>query len=107
VLAFGIGLMAFANRTLVRHKTPINVVDPTTELVTDGPYNFSRNPIYLSFALIYLGATFILNSLPALIILVPVVIATDRNQILREERYLEAKFTEEYHRYKSKVRRWI
>jgi protein-S-isoprenylcysteine O-methyltransferase Ste14 len=107
VLALGIGLIAWAFRTFARHKTPPGPWAPTVTLVQDGPYGFSRNPIYLSFALIYLGLSFLFNYLPALILFVPVMIVADRKQILREERYLEAKFKEEYRSYKSKVRRWI
>lgn len=107
LLALGLGLGAWAFRTFVRHKTPPGPWAPTVELVQDGPYRFSRNPIYLSFALNYLGFSCIFNYLPALILFVPVVIVADRKQILREERYLEAKFNEEYRSYKSRVRRWI
>jgi len=76
-------------------------------LVQDGPYRFSRNPIYLSFALMYLGASLIVNSLLPLVVLVLMVVRWDRVQIPREERYLQERFGEEYNRYKAKVRRWI
>ncbi len=107
VLVLGVWLLTSAFRTLARHKTRPDPWEPTAELVQDGPYSFSRNPIYLSFALMYLGFSCIFNSLFALIVFALVLIVVDRKQIQREERYLEAKFNEEYRRYKSKVRRWI
>jgi protein-S-isoprenylcysteine O-methyltransferase Ste14 len=107
ILVLGIWLAALALRTLSRHKTSSEPWKPTTKLVQDGPYRFSRNPIYLSFALMYLGLSCLLNSLPALIMLVPVLVVVDRTQILKEERYLEAVFSEEYRQYRSRVRRWI
>ncbi len=107
VLALGLWLTTSAFRTLVRHKTSPDPMEPTTELVQDGPYSSSRNPIYLSFALLYLGLSCIFNSLLTLFVLLPILIVVDRKQIRSEERYLEAKFNEEYRRYKSKVRRWI
>jgi protein-S-isoprenylcysteine O-methyltransferase Ste14 len=76
-------------------------------LVQDGPYRFTRNPIYLSFAVIYLGLAFIFNSVYLLFVLGIVLILLDRTQIPNEERYLREKFGEEYDRYKDKVRRWI
>jgi protein-S-isoprenylcysteine O-methyltransferase Ste14 len=107
VLVLGIWLTVSAFRTLSRHKTSPEPWKPTAKLVQDGPYSFSRNPVYLSFALMYLGFSCVLNSLFALIIFVPVLVVVDRTQTRREERYLEAIFNEEYRRYKSKVRRWI
>ncbi len=106
-LVVGIWLFASANRTLARHKTPPEPTKATVELVQDGPYRYGRNPFYLSFALIYVGASFLFNSLPALTILIPLLVLIDRGQILREEAYLERKFGDEYSHYKAKVRRWI
>ena len=106
-LVLGIWLLVSANMTLRRHKTPPEPWKPSVELVQDGPYRFTRNPIYLSFAVIYLGASFIFNSAFALIMLIPVSVLIDRTQIPREEHYLKEKFGEEYNRYKAKVRRWI
>ena len=81
--------------------------EPSVELVQDGPYRFSRNPIYLSFAMMYLGASFIFNSVILLVVLALVLVLFDRTQIPREERYLQEKFGEEYSRYRAKVRRWV
>ena len=76
-------------------------------MVTDGPYGFSRNPIYLSFVLMYLGLSFIFDSAYVLIMLVVVVVLFDRLQIPREERYLRRLFGAEFDSYAAKVRRWL
>jgi len=106
-LAVGVLLFVSARAAFRRHKTALMVWTPSTELVQDGPYGFSRNPIYLAFSSMYLGAALIFDSLYILIMLVIVVILFDRTQIPREERYLQERFGEEFTRYKTRVRRWI
>ena len=96
-----------AVRALRRHNTPSEPSKPTSQLVQDGPYRLTRNPIYLSYAIFYGGLAFVFNSLPALVLLVPFIVAFDRTQVLREEEYLEGRFGEEYRRYKGRVRRWV
>lgn len=106
-LAAGIWLLASARAAFDRHRTPLMPWEPSVVLVQDGPYRLSRNPIYLSFALMYLGASFLDNSVLLLIILAMVLALFDRTQIPREERYLQERFGEAYTQYKAKVRRWI
>jgi len=106
-LLLGGALFAWARATFRRHSTALMPWTRTTALVTDGPYGFSRNPIYLSFALMYLGLSFIFDSAYVLIMLVVVVVLFDRLQIPREERYLSGLFGAEFDSYASKVRRWI
>jgi len=105
-LLLGIWLLVSARSVFKRHMTPLMPWEPTIALVQDGPYRFSRNPIYLAFALMYLGASFIFNSIFLLIVLALVVVLFDRTQIPREERYLQEKFGEEYTNYRERVRRW-
>ncbi|GAA0649904.1 methyltransferase family protein [Brevundimonas lenta] len=80
---------------------------PTTALVTNGLYRFSRNPIYIGFALMYAGFATAMDSLIALALVLPCLVVVDRFVILPEERYLSGKFGADYDAYRSKVRRWL
>jgi protein-S-isoprenylcysteine O-methyltransferase Ste14 len=90
-----------------RAGTTPNPMQPTTALVFTGPYRFTRNPMYLGLALLQVGLAMVTNALWPLLTLAPVVVAVRRLVIDREERYLEAKFGEEYRAYKARVRRWL
>jgi protein-S-isoprenylcysteine O-methyltransferase Ste14 len=88
------------------HTTP-DPHQPSTALVTTGPYRFTRNPIYLGFLLIYLGFTSLAGTLWGLL-LSPFLIGTITRWIIHaEEAYLGGKFKEEYQVYYSRVRQWI
>ncbi len=107
LIALGILVAGSALRRLSRSGTSPDPSEPTTRLVREGVYRLTRNPVYLAFALIYLGLALAFSSVWALAVLVPVLLVIDRNQIAREEKYLERRFGEEYSRYKAEVRRWI
>jgi len=106
-LLVGIWLFASARTAFRRRRTPVLSWETSVELVQDGPYRFSRNPLYLSIVLMYLGTSLIVNSLVPLVVLILMLIRFDRHQIPREERYLQERFGEEYSRYKARVHRWI
>ncbi len=105
----GAGLLLFISslRTMRRAGTDVRPDKPTSSLVIEGPYRFTRNPIYLGFTLFYGGVTALANSLPSALLLPFVLVVMQRGVIAREERYLERVFGEEYLRYKARVRRWI
>ena len=105
----GAGLLLFlsALRSIRRAGTEVRTSKPTTRLVVEGPYRFTRNPIYLGFTLVYGGITALTHSLPSALLLPFVLVVMRRGVIEREERYLERIFGEEYLRYKARVRRWI
>ncbi len=114
--AIGIGLLLIAVagpialstfRAYSRAKTTFLFSEPTSAIVTDGPYRFSRNPGYISLTLLFGGIGFLVNSLWVLLMLVPAVIVIHFGIIKREERYLEVKFGDEYREYKTTVRRWV
>ena len=80
---------------------------PTTTLITDGPFRYSRNPGYLGAAMVYAGVASVANALWAILLLPVMLLVMRRTAIEREERYLEGKFGEEYLNYKARVRRWV
>lgn len=105
LISFPIAVMAF--KLFKQYETDPDVRTPTTTIVFDGIYRLSRNPMYLSLALLYLGIACWVNSLWIVLLLIPVIIIVNQGVIKREEQYLERKFSDEYLLYKSKVRRWI
>ena len=106
-LVAGIWLGSWARSHLKRRGTPVDPRRPTTALVTDGPYRYSRNPLYLRVTLLYLGFAFLVNDVWFLAVLPVVLIVLYFGIISREERYLEAKFGDDYRAYKANVRRWL
>lgn len=103
----GLLLGFMGDRAMHRARTNINPYKPTTTIVTEGPYRFTRNPLYLSLTLMYGGIAARANSLWATLLLPILLLVMKRGVIEREERYLERKFGAEYLSYKSQVRRWI
>jgi protein-S-isoprenylcysteine O-methyltransferase Ste14 len=90
-----------------RRGTAVEPWKPSTALITDGLYRFSRNPIYLGFAITYLGLAIAMDSWVVLLLLLPCLAVVDRFVIQREERYLVARFGAAYDAYRGKVRRWL
>jgi protein-S-isoprenylcysteine O-methyltransferase Ste14 len=90
-----------------RAATPFDPRKAASSLITDGPYRFSRNPAYVSLAMLYLGIGILLNNGWVLILVIPVFFVMDLWVVCREERHLEAKFGEQYLHYKAAVHRWL
>ena len=103
----GLWLMLSAATLFRRLGTAVPPWEPTSTLATEGPYRFTRNPMYLGMALIVGGLGFIGNAVWPLLALVPVIVIIRTQVIAREERYLEAKFGYEYRILETRVRRWL
>ena len=93
-VASGLGLAAWSAGAFRRRKTAVQPWKASTALVIEGPYGFSRNPIYVGFAVTYLGFAVAMDSPVALALLIPCLSVIDRFVIAREERYLEGRFKE-------------
>ncbi len=101
------GLVVAAIFAFRRARTRPEPWKPTTALVVDGPYRFTRNPMYLGFTLIYAGVALLANSVWPFVLLPAVLLVMQRFVIRREERYLERKFGDAYRAYCARVRRWV
>lgn len=98
------GVMAFrVAKTTVDPRTPAKA----STLVTSGVYRYSRNPMYVAFALyllawaIYLAAPWSLGGVAGFVVFM------DRLQIPAEEQALESLFGDDFRRYQAQVRRWL
>lgn len=100
-------MLVLAYGSMARARTTINPRLPTTKIVSTGVFRISRNPIYLGWFLVIVGAALVNASLFQIAVAVLMIGLLHWAVVLPEERYLEKTFGDEYVRYKEKVRRWL
>lgn len=100
-------LAAWAVRTMHAGGASIPTGDPTDVIVRDGPYRFSRNPIYLAMVLSLAGIGVWANSLWFVGLAIVTAVLLSWGAITCEEAYLQRKFGDRYLAYKNSVRRWL
>lgn len=103
----GAGLVLWAAALFQRAGTNIPTYRSARRPVFDGPYRFTRNPMYLGLTAFYTGLALALANPWMLILLPPVLLVMDQGVIAREEPYLEARFGQPYRDYLARVRRWL
>lgn len=96
-----------AIRTLRAARTTIMPHRAAEHLVTRGPYSFTRNPIYLGYALVTVGIGLIAGSIWFLIAAPLLGLLIHLLAIRGEERHLTDMFGKRYRDYARRVRRWI
>jgi protein-S-isoprenylcysteine O-methyltransferase Ste14 len=101
VLLFLSSLMSFGRS----FRIGIDTDEPDT-LITDGIFRFSRNPIYVAFAIILIGEFLIFPNWLTLIYLAAATWLFHR-QVLREEDYLRRHYGAAYEDYCHRVRRYL
>jgi protein-S-isoprenylcysteine O-methyltransferase Ste14 len=107
LVVLGTALSVWALATFRGARTAIWPNQPASTLVTHGPFQLSRNPMYLGLSLVYLGVMLLVNSVWILLFL-PLVIAILHLTVIRqEERHLAATFGIAYDEYRRRVRRWL
>lgn len=111
LIVLGFIFVIWANFTLLYiGKIGLNDREPfhvPYKLVIDGPYRYSRNPIYMGVVLLTIGFGLIISSVTILFLSLVLLLVFRYSLIRWEERNLEEKFGEEYILYKKRVRRWI
>jgi len=106
-VAVGLVVVVSAVVQLNKHHTTVNPSGVTTAIVQKGIFQYSRNPMYVSFTLTYLGIMLLNNAWLGFLLLIPLLFIVQKGIIEREENYLTRKFGEEYLQYQSIVRRWF
>lgn len=99
------GVIAFR-----RASTTVNPhdIDSASAFVSNGPYRFTRNPMYLGMTLVIAAWSLGIGSIAGLVVAEALfVIVMTRLQIQPEERMLAARFGVVYSQYCTQVRRWL
>ena len=109
VVAVGVCFSVAGVLSFRQAQTTVNPLKPETAsaLVRSGIYQYSRNPMYVGFALVLLAWACYLTSPFALFGVLGFVLYMNRFQIRPEERALLTLFGSEYPVYQTQVRRWL
>jgi protein-S-isoprenylcysteine O-methyltransferase Ste14 len=107
LILLGLGLVGYCAWQFKNAQTRIEPWQATSSIIVKGPYRYSRNPIYVGFALAAAGIAFAFNSYWMLLSVPAFVLIANKLVIAKEERYLERKFGEAYLNYQRETRRWL
>ena len=103
----GVLLMLWAGLLMLWRRTTVNPYGMPVRLLEEGPFRFSRNPIYLADTLIYCGIALLWGSLWPWLLLPALIVTIQRGVIVHEEQLLAELFGEDYRAYCQRVRRWL
>jgi protein-S-isoprenylcysteine O-methyltransferase Ste14 len=96
LIILGLTLNLWAVRILSGNQTTIDFDKDPSDLVTNGPFRISRNPIYLSGVMLSTGIAIFLGSLITFVF--PFMLLLILNRVY---------FGDEYRTYKHRVRKWL
>jgi protein-S-isoprenylcysteine O-methyltransferase Ste14 len=103
----GLVTTSAGRRALIKHGTNVSPLQPATQLVTDGVFGHTRNPLYVGGSIALCGVALIFDLDWILLLIVPSCIFLHFAVVRREERYLEQKFGDAYRHYKARVPRYF
>ena len=107
LLIIGIVIVVLARREFANYGQPTDPGHPTGKIVKTGVFSVSRNPLYLASVFIFLGIALTFYMPWALVMLLVSIVLCHIVLIIPEEKYLAAKFGDEYEEYTASVHRWI
>ena len=106
-LPIGLALLIWARPHFNNQNAEIHTFKKAKALVTNGPFRFSRNPMYLGFMLILLATAMFVNTWCALLVPLTFLGASILWYIPHEEQQLRQSFGTDYDAYAWNTRRWI
>jgi protein-S-isoprenylcysteine O-methyltransferase Ste14 len=107
LILLALAIDIWAALTFRRHRTTILPHRAARALITDGPFAWSRNPIYVGNTMLVSGLGLILGIGWMVLAAFLAALAVQKLAIEREERHLAHSFGAPWHDYARSVRRWI
>ncbi|MDY0137097.1 MAG: isoprenylcysteine carboxylmethyltransferase family protein [Thiomicrospira sp.] len=107
-VVIGLGVSISAKNLFKKRNTNFMTFDEPSELVTEGLFKYSRNPMYLGFAVALLGFVVLFGaSVPLFALYVVFLLIVDKWYIALEEKWMLNKFGTAYEAYCKQVRKWL
>jgi protein-S-isoprenylcysteine O-methyltransferase Ste14 len=107
LVALGFCFMMWARLTFTSRKTTLFVGQRSSHLVCDGPFQVSRNPMYMGVLVSLTGLAVLVGTLPMFMTVPTAFLCFHFFHIPHEERMLRESFGERYLAYSNAVRRWV
>ena len=107
LIGIGIWLNMSADGLFKTNKTTVKPFEKSSALILEGPFRFTRHPMYLGMGAALVGEAIILGSLIAFAAPIAFIVSMELTFIPYEEKALEGAFGEDYSSYKRRVRRWV
>lgn len=105
--ALGLGILLVARMQFHRRDAEIMTFATPRNLVTNGIYQASRNPMYLGFTIVLIGAALAANVWCASIAPLTFFLAAHFWYVPAEERAAREAFGSDYEAYMDQTRRWL
>lgn len=106
-IAVGVALNLWADRAFKRWRVGVVPLSPAPHLIEDGPFRFSRNPMYLGMVLISAGVALATGVLWNLIAAGMLAAWLHIGAVLPEEKFLAKNFGSDFDAYCRRIPRWI
>lgn len=103
----GFFLIFWAGFYFEKKGTPRNPFKKPTSLVVEGPFHFTRNPMYAGLTLTLLGIAVSVGTIPVFLAPIAFFFTISILFVPYEEKRMTRLFGKEYLQYKKRVRRWI
>jgi len=106
-IGVGIWFNFWPDRLFKRKNTTVNPFEKPTFFIQEGPFCFTRHPMYLGMVIVLIGEAVLLGSISPFICPLGFFIAMHLIFIPKEEEALEKAFGQHFISYKKRVRRWL
>jgi len=107
LVLLGLGVGMWAVRLFRKARTTVEPAKTPNELVIQGPFRFTRHPMYLGMTIALAGVAILLGSATPWVIVPMFFVFVAQPSARAEERVMEDTFGEAYSRYKRSIRRWL
>ena len=106
-IILGILINILTDNLFKKKETTVKPYEKPSKLIVEGPFRFSRHPMYLGMILILVGIAIFLGSIITVIFPITFFLLMEIIFIPHEEKQMQKQFKNEYNSYKKKVRKWI